>query len=107
MCSSHHFTGPVDDLTCSRHKFLGSETPPSVKEHFESIEGDVEAFLFPQEWLDQQLQSSFDVAEPVPMEMSEMYNRLLRHEFILATPHEESLTKCREFLLQKKKFQSF
>lgn len=103
MCSSHHFTDPVDDLTCCRHKCLVRETPPSVKERFESTEGDVEAFLFPQEWLDQQLMASFDVAEPVPMEMSEMYDRLLRHESILATPHEESLTKCREFLLQKRK----
>ena len=103
MCSSHHFTEPVDDLTCCRHKCLGSETPPSVKERFDSTEGDVKAFLFPQEWLDQQSQSSFDVAEPVPMEMSEMYDRLLRHESILATPPEEALTKCRKFLLQKRK----
>ena len=85
MCSSHHFTDPVDDFTCCRHKCLASETPPSVKECFESIEDNFKAFLFPQEWLDQQLQSSFDVAEPVPMEMSEMYDRLLRHESILAT----------------------
>ena len=76
MCSSHHFTEPVDDLTCCRHKCFGSKTPSSVKERFDSTEGDVEAFLFPQEWLDQQSQSSFDVAEPVPMEMSEMYDRL-------------------------------
>lgn len=101
MCSSHHFTDPVDDLTCCRHKCLGSEIPLCVKERFESTEGDVEVFLFPQEWLDQQLIPSFDVVEAVPMEMSEMYYRLLRHESILATPHGESLTKCRECLLQK------
>lgn len=101
MCSSHHLTDPVDDLTCCRHKCFTNETPLSVKERFESIVGDVEAFLFPQDWLDQQLQASFDVAEPVPMEMSEMYDRLMRHESILANP-QESLTKCREFLLQKR-----
>ena len=102
MCSSHHLTDPVDNLTCCRQKCFSNETPLSVKERFESTEGDVEAFLFPQDWLDQQLQASFEVAGPVPMEMSEMYDRLMRHESILATPHEEALTKCREFLLEKK-----
>lgn len=101
MCSSHHFTDPVDDLTCCRHKCLGSKTPPSVKEHFESTEGDVEAFLFPQEWLDQQLQSSFHVAEPVPMEMLEMYDCLLQDESILATPHGESLNPSNAFFKEK------
>jgi len=102
MCSSHHLTDSADDLTCCRHKCFSSQTLLSVKERFENIEEDVEAFLFSGDWLDQQLEASFDVVEPVPMEMSEMYDRLMSHESILATPQEESYTKCREFLLQKK-----
>lgn len=101
MCSSHHLTDPVDDLTCCRHKCFTDEMPLSVKERFESIVGDVEAFLFPQDWLDQQLQASFDVTEPVPMEMSEMYDRLMRHESILANPQPESHKMLRVFVAKK------
>lgn len=101
-CISRHLCAPQDDLSCCRRKRFDSETFLIVKERFEDLEEDHESFSFPQELLDQRVQECFEVSEPVPMEMCELYDRLIRHESILAVPPEESLVQSSEFLLCKK-----
>ena len=85
MCISRHLCAPQNDLSCChRNRFDSKE----FQERFEDLEEDHELFSFPQELLDQRVQECFKVSEPVPMEMCELYDRLIRHQSILAVPPE-------------------
>ena len=49
------------------------------------------------------LQGAFDYAAvPIPMEMTEMYDKMSRHQSRLSSPPAETLVKCREFLVSLK-----
>ncbi len=76
-CASHHLSHPVDDLSCCCHKYFSNEPLLSVQEGFVNLDEDKESFSFYDNWLDQQVQASFNT-DPISMEMSEIYKYLVQ-----------------------------
>ena len=96
-CTSCHLSVAVDDFSCCRHKRFSDETLLVVKDRFQDVEEDDVHFSFPSELQDGPVRALFEDVD-VPMDMMEIYSRLLAHESSLATPPAECMTKCQEFL---------
>ena len=98
-CTSRHLSAPVEDLSCCRHKRFGDKTLLTVKDRFQDVEEDDVHFSFPSEIQDGRVRALLEDDDvDVPMDLMEMYSRLLAHESSLATPPAECYTKCQDFL---------
>ncbi|KAJ7350134.1 hypothetical protein OS493_038316 [Desmophyllum pertusum] len=100
ICTSQHLNAPVADLSCCRNKSFNDDTLLSVKDRgFQDCEEDDEPFTFPSELLDGPVLASFeDESIAIPMELLEIYQQLLSHESILASPPAEDMMKFRNLL---------
>ena len=75
----------------------------SVKDRFNACEEDDEPFTFPSGLLDGPVQQCFEDGEvAAPLELLDVYDRMMRHQSSLASPPEGFLIKSRDHLLAMK-----
>ena len=86
MCSTHHLCTPVEDLSCCHKKSFNHDNLLSVTDRFDECEEDDEPYTFPSELLDGPVRTIFEDEDvDAPLELSDVYDRFLRHELSLSS----------------------
>ena len=103
MCTTHHICEPLADLSCCCKRSFEDNNLISVKDRFDACEEDDEPFTFPSGLLDGPVQQCFEDEEvAAPLELLDVYDRMIRHQSSLASPPEGFLIKSRDHLLAMK-----
>ena len=103
MCTTHHICEPLADLSCCCKRSFEDNNLISVKECFDACEEDEEPFTFPSGLLDGPVRQCFEDEEvAAPLELLDVYDRMMRYQSSLASPPEGFLIKSRDHLLAMK-----
>ena len=103
MCTTHHICEPLADLSCCCKRSFEDNNLISVKDRFDACEEDDEPFTFPSDLFDGPVRQCFEDEEvAAPLELLDVYDRMMRHQSSLASPPEGFLIKSRDHLLALK-----
>ena len=97
---------PLADLSCCCKRSFEDNNLISVKDRFDACEEDDEPFTFPSDLFDGPVRQCFEDEEvAAPLELLDVYDRMMRHQSSLASPPEGFLIKSRDHLGKPRRLQ--